>query len=467
MRLLLALLLITTSVSAEDAPSPRLAAPAGVWEGTLDVGVVQLRLSFTITPTDDGYTAAMVSLDQGAQSIAMDEFHISGDAVTIAYKRGQATFAGTLESRERLAGTWTQLGRAYPLNLTRVTVATEIRRPQLPKPPFPYSTVQLKFENQQAGVTLAGTLFLPAGKPVAAVVTVSGSGPQDRDETLFGHKPFLVLGDALARRGIAVLRYDDRGVGESTGKQQGATSTDFAGDALAALACVVAKTGLPVSKVGIVGHSEGGLIGPMLAADHPDALGFVVALAGPGVSGADILTEQSVTLLRSAGVAEKPLAARRAFGERVAQAARENKPAKFALAMVAAAVEAGKELTPAERDAAGIGPTGVLALLAALSDPWQKAFLTTDPADYLKRVNCPLLMLFGGKDIQVDAAINSRAAKLACPAAVVDTFPNLNHLFQPATTGALKEYGIIETTIDPAVLTRIGDWVLATTKDAK
>jgi hypothetical protein len=318
----------------------------------------------------------------------------------------------------------------------------------MPRPPFPYRAEDVSFANPVGGHKLAGTLTTPPGAgPVPAVVLVSGSGPQDRDESLMGHKPFLVLADHLTRRGVAVLRYDDRGVGKSGGRFDGATSADFATDAAAAVAFLRGRPGIDPKRVGICGHSEGGLIGPTVAAADRLTVGFLVLLAGPGLPGFEVIQTQARDILKADGKSDKEVDALLAL----------NRLSLGALMKpwvnprpVLAAVAGGLANPSADRWRPK--PPG---------DPWVRHFLAYDPRPTLALVRCPVLALIGGKDLQVAAKPNLEAIKSACPWADCRELPGLNHLFQPATTGSPAEYGKIETTFDPAALDAISAWVLA------
>jgi pimeloyl-ACP methyl ester carboxylesterase len=266
----------------------------GNWEGTLKAGPLELRLAFHVTKGKAGaFRATFDSLDQGATGLPVEEAKQDGKAVTFTLKSLSASFEGKLDEAEAtIAGTFKQAGAEFPLTLKRVDKVSMPRRPQTPKVPFPYREEAVRVENREGKATLAGTLTVPPGKgPFPAAILISGSGSQDRDETIFGHKPFLVLADALTRRGVAVLRVDDRGVGQSTGGVLDSTSEDMAGDVRAELAFLRSRPEIDPKRIGLIGHSEGGLIAPMVAAkDHEVA--FIVLLAGTALPGEEILYQQ-------------------------------------------------------------------------------------------------------------------------------------------------------------------------------
>jgi pimeloyl-ACP methyl ester carboxylesterase len=335
---------------------------------------------------------------------------------------------------------------------------TERPRPQTPQPPFPYASVNLRIPNAEAqDVTLAATLTKPETPgPHPVVVLVSGSGAQDRDETLFGHRPFLVIADALTRRGIAVVRYDDRGWAESTGDPNG-TTKDFASDALAVLRFVAARDDIDPKRVGIIGHSEGAMIAPMLAAAHPDEIAFIVMLAGPGVVGHELLSHQTELVMRLSTTDEKKVATDMAVYDRAYELI-ATKPPDVAKAAIAELWKKAKGDDPA-----------VDQLLQAADIEWMRFFLAYDPRPDLVKVRCPVLALFGGSDVQVDDEQNAPALTAAFKKgknkdATVLARPRLNHLFQRSETGNPEEYEKIEETFDQETLALIGDWILERVK---
>lgn len=334
------------------------------------------------------------------------------------------------------------------------------RRPQAPRPPFPYRSDEVAFENAAAKIRLAGTLTLPSGTgPFPTVLLVSGSGPQDRDETIFGHQPFLLIADALARRGIASLRCDDRGVAKSGGDFGTATTADFASDASAALAYLRSRPEVDGRALGILGHSEGGMVGPMVAADDP-ALGFLVLLAAPGIGGVDLLMLQKQRFLEASGV----------DAARVAQIVGASRKLYSELTHARDATEAqriARANIAGQPDARNVPAALIDGLVAEATSPWLLYYLGHDPAATLGRVRCPVLALYGAKDLQVPPAENApavRKALAANPDASVVVLPGFNHLFQTAGTGLMSEYAEIEETVAPAVLTTIGDWILERAK---
>lgn len=341
-------------------------------------------------------------------------------------------------------------------------------RPQNPKPPFPYAIEEVKIDNPAApGVTLAATLTIPAGDgPHPAVVLISGSGLQDRDETIAEHKPFWVIADHLSRNGIAVLRYDDRGFAESTGDGTVATLEDFATDAHAAIGWLAKHPKIDGDRVGLIGHSEGGVIAPLVASTHPKDVDFLVLLAGTGVDGSELVVHQLGLIMAASGASPEDI-------ERQQQAARAqhqallgaSDPAAAKAAVEAAIRDSIAALPAAEREAQGDIEATIALQIEALSSPWMRHFLAYDPIPALKRVKVPVLILFGDKDLQVDPEQNLAPMKAALAKnrrVDVVRFPGVNHLFQPAIKGTPAEYGVIEQTIAVEVLTRMTTWLQAT-----
>lgn len=448
-----------------------------VWVGTLDAGIQKLPLRFRIGKGADGrIDVRMDSLGQKAGGFRADRA-VDGEGWTIRVPSVKGEFAGRLGADGKLAGSWKQGGASLPLVLEQVTAEAaaaavpEKRRPQTPKPPFPYEVREAAFRNAADGVELAGTLTLPQGAgPWPAVVLVSGSGQQDRDETLMDHKPFLVLADALTRAGIAVLRYDDRGVGGSKGDPTKATSVDFSRDAEAAVDWLRQRSDIDPRRVGVVGHSEGGLIAAMLAARRTDLAGIVM-LAGTGVDGGRILVSQGELVLTSEGLGgAEQIRRSRVMQEAMVAAVRgaddTADPATLAAeAGVRIRAELADELAKAD-DAAKVQlDAAVIDGMGHLTSPWFRFFIRHDPASDLARVTCPVLALVGGKDVQVDPALNLPAIREALAAggnadATVEELPGLNHLFQTCTTGAVSEYDRIEETMSPAAIATVRDWLV-------
>jgi pimeloyl-ACP methyl ester carboxylesterase len=468
--------LLTLGRLLTAAPEPP-AKPAptgieGIWEGPLKVGPIELRLALRITKADDGKLAAKLdSIDQGARDISCPEVEFAERKLTVGIPLIKARYAGTLaDDGQSVKGSWDQAGQAFPLELKRVEKVSTPNRPQHPKPPFPYRVEEVTFTNPAAGgITLAGTLTLPRGDgPFPAVALITGSGAQDRDETIFGHKPFLVLADHLTRRGVAVLRYDDRGVGKSGGKATGATSADFATDAHAAVAFLRGRPEIDPKRVGLAGHSEGGIIAPMVAADHPGDVAFLVLLAGTGLPGNEVMARQLEDIARTGGDSAAKVALLVRFQKALVAAAAKGRTAEERKESVLAAAKAFEAvLTDDEKKLVHPDESGEKVAKASadrLTDPWMHYFLNHDPRPALRKVTCPVLAVNGENDLQVAHGPNLAAIAAALKEGgnarvTVKMFPGLNHLFQHSKTGRIAEYGQIEETFAPEALTFLGDWL--------
>jgi hypothetical protein len=443
--------------AASEAAKPT--APSdidGAWQGALDAGALKLRAVFKIVNTQEGLTAQLQSPDQSPAWVTASSVTRKDSVLTITL-RGIGEFEGKISADlNTIDGAFTQMGNPMPLVLKRVKdqAALEPRRPQNPVKPYPYREEDATYANKDAGNTLAATLTIPPGKgPFPAVLLIVGSGPHDRDETVFGHKPFLVLSDYLTRKGIVVLRADKRGIGKSTGDLAIATTADFASDVEAGVAYLKSRPEVDSHKIGLIGHSEGGIIAPMVAARNPD-VAFIVLMAGSGVPGDQIIVEQ-LRLIEQAGGASKEKIAKDVANEQELLALVEKEKDDAVL---------DKELH--EKLAAdGMPDVQMGGQIKAMSSPWYRYFLTYDPATALRKVACPVLAINGAKDLQVPPALNLSAIRKALEEGgnkhfEVDELPGLNHLFQTAKTGAPGEYGEIEETISPAALDKIATWVL-------
>jgi pimeloyl-ACP methyl ester carboxylesterase len=435
----------------------------GIWEGELAVGAVELRLVFHLRARPDGAIGgAMDSPDQGATGLAVTRVdYLGDDRVRIAVGSVFASFEAAPDERGALTGTFRQGQVSLPMSLDRVEAPTVRPRPQAPEPPFPYRQEDVTYENAQDGVTLAGTLTLPEGDgPFPAAILITGSGAQDRDETIFEHRPFLVIADHLTRAGIAVLRVDDRGVGGSSAGSTSATTANFAGDVRAGLAFLRARPEIAPRRIGLIGHSEGGIIAPMVAADDHD-VAFIVLLAGTGLPGEQILYLQAELLSRASGATEDVIAANRRTQEKLFAILEDDDLApEEARRRMTAVLEADENLPQGEE-----GQGFVSSQLAMLETPWLRYFIMHDPAPVLERVRCPVLALNGTLDLQVPwrenlEAIGDALARGGNRDVTAKPLPGLNHLFQHAETGLVNEYGEIEETFSPEVLELMTAWIL-------
>ncbi len=454
-----------------DAPAGKKpAANEQIWEGKLNIAPgIGLRLVVHIfTGKDGALTATFESPDQGAQALKIDIVTLDKTSLKFSMKSIKGEFSGKLnDDGDEAVGTWTQNARPFPLTLKKTNRVVELRRPQTPKPPFPYKTEDVNYANKAGGVTLAGTLTLPAGKgPFPAALLISGSGAQDRDETIFAHKPFAVLADTLSRRGIAVLRVDDRGVGGSTGSTSKSTSEDFAGDVLAGVEFLKARTEIDPKHIGLIGHSEGGIIAPIVAGRSQD-VAFIVLMAGTGLTGEQILYLQGRLMAEAMGASKKTIEDQRTVQEKLFAVLKAEPDPKTASAkMRALAKKLNEELSDDVKKDGSPAEALPEAQLKMIESPWFRYFLTYDPVPALAKVKCPVLALNGEKDLQVPPKENLDEIENALKAVGNDhvtakILPRLNHLFQTANNGNITEYGEIEETIAPSALQLIGDWIAA------
>lgn len=426
----------------------------GIWEGMLEVQSVQLPIRFNLFSSGDTLSCTMDSPSQGVSGIET-WVTIKENTLTVKVPNLRITYQATLIG-DVLQGTFTQNGFSIPLTLDRQENPSRPRRPQTPLPPYPYETEEVSILSHDTALPakLAGTLSYPIGykkgvRVKQVVLLVSGSGLQDRDETVMEHRPFAVIADYLARHGIASLRYDDRGFGASTGEAEQATTKDFAADASAAIEYLHQTN--QFEQIGVLGHSEGGTIAFMLAAQGK--ADFIISLAGSAISGKDVLLFQNRILLESQGVPEQMI--------------KQYLSALDSLLRIASTTELRSEALVSEaltRSGAKL-PLGLLINLKAVADqitPWLLFFCSYDPADDIAQTHCPVLVLNGTLDQQVDATLHLQAIEQHLPPQtprLIEPMTGLNHLFQHATTGHVDEYYQIEETCAPEMLQRVVHWL--------
>ncbi|MDY0288257.1 MAG: alpha/beta hydrolase [Sphaerochaeta sp.] len=458
--LLTALLAGCTGLKGELAVSPvseETLDLGGYWEGTLTITPAnELTLGFSISVAEDGLYQAMLQIPtQGLRDFPVSSVTFGQDVLTIGIEPLHASFSGTYDGQTgQIVGTFVQMGQSLPLVLLKGEQKRNVR-PQDPQKPYPYISEDITFSQAPEGFLLAGTITRPQGEgPFPAVVLISGSGSQNRDGELMGHRPFLVLADALTRSGIVVLRYDDRGFVLSQGDASTATSLDFADDAESAVDHLETLAYVDADAIGIIGHSEGAIIGPIVAQRRPD-VSFLVLMAGPGVDGVAVLEDQTAAILRAQ---QAPEAA-------IEQVVRSN------LAIYATVLDETR--TMQERKSSvlqtllSLGMTSgqAQAQIPALFSLWYMTFLALDPSTYLQELDIPVMILNGTKDTQVSASLHVPAIEAALLSGgnsryTTKVYEGLNHLFQPALTGSPDEYATIETTIDPQVLDDISSWIV-------
>jgi uncharacterized protein len=448
------------AASAGSKPANAVAGVEGVWQGVIETSGLRFRVQLHVTHDDKNeLLAALDSIDQGVRGLPATHVTEKDAAFHFEIPAVSGSYDGTLnDAKDAISGTWTQSGAEQKLDLKRSEQVFELRRPQNPVKPYPYLEEEVIFPNAKAGVSLAGTLTIPPGSGTfPAAVLICGSGPHDRDESLAGHRPFLVLADFLTRKGVAVLRYDKRGNGKSNGNYAEATSEDFAADVSAAIAYLKTRKEIDGLKIGLIGHSEGGILAPMVAA-HSSDVRWIVLLAGPGVKGESILLEQSQLISRAAGLGESQIARSLDFDRKTYALVRQEKDR--------AALESKLNAMVQSSDLAGSMPLPALkAQIQTMASPWFRFFLDYDPLPALQAIKCPVLALNGEKDLQVPPKDNLPAIRKALESSgskdfQVSELPGLNHLFQHCQTGSPTEYGAIEETMAPEALNAISVWAL-------
>ena len=446
------------------------------WTGTVELPG-EMKLDFSVELSKDAGTITIPL--QHAKDLPLTGVEVTAKSLKFGVASAGAEWElAVADDGKTATGVLKQAGAEFKTTMKVLaageTVAKELARPQEPKPPFPYEATEVAFENAAAHAKLAGTLTAPKGDgPFPCVVMITGSGPQDRDEALLGHRPFLVIADHLTRHGVAVLRYDDRGVAKSTGTFDGATSDDFSADALAAVEFLKTRKEIDPKRIGILGHSEGGLIAPMCAAKSKD-VAFLVLLAGTGIRGVDLMPIQAKLVAVATGTAgpEAELQAKDTadvLGMIVAGKSDAEVRERIHVA-VARAIEANPERKglSADERAKKVEQATEMESKQVL-DPWFRRFLALDPKEALRKTTCPVLALNGSLDVQVPPKENLPAIEAALKEGgnkdvTIVELPGLNHLFQTCKTGGPTEYAEIEETISPKALDTMTSWIRKRTK---
>jgi fermentation-respiration switch protein FrsA (DUF1100 family) len=441
----------------------------GQWNGILKVPGIQLRVVFNISKTDSGYSSTMDSPDQGAKGIPVTTTNFENKALKLAVSNAKIEYEGVLGDDGIIVGNFKQAGQSFPMNLSKEKLEKEkLVRSQEPIKPFSYNSEDITFENKKAGIVLAGTLTLPKKEGTfPVVVLISGSGPQNRDEELLGHKPFLVIADYLTKNGIAVLRFDDRGTASSKGDFKTATTLDFSTDVQAAIEYLKTRKDINKNKIGLIGHSEGGIIAPMVASKSKD-VAFIVLLAGPGIKGDQLLLLQQSLIAKGNGVSETEIQKSKDLNKKAFEIVNKyTNDDELQIQMTNYITEISKDdpnkpENMSEKDFINLQITKILS-------PWMIYFLRYDPSIALEKVKCPVLAINGEKDVQVPPKENLEAIKKALlkggnKKITAKELPSLNHLFQECKTGLPSEYATIEQTFSPTALTEILHWIKIETK---
>lgn len=431
----------------------------GQWNGQIKLQGIQLRIVFNITKTGEAYSSTMTSPEQSPKPVAFTNTIFENNILTLEMPTYKIKFIGEWKDN-KLVGDFEQSSNKFPLELSREPIEKEqMKRPQEPKKPYPYRSEDITFENKEAKVTLAGTLTMPSvGNNFPVVVLITGSGPQNRDEELLGHKPFLFIADYLTKNGIAVLRYDDRGTGKSTGDFKTSTSADFEKDAQAAVDYLHTRAEINKQKIGLMGHSEGGEIAPMLASKNKE-IKFIVLLAGPGMSGSKLMLLQEEKIAKASGVSESDIQKTQQINSDVfdiVMKERDMSKMKIQIKNYLNSVKDFPEGTNADE-------YGKL-VIQQVATPWMKYFLALDPGQFLQKVKCFVLVVNGAMDLQVPSKENLKAIQAVLEKngnkkVTVKEYPNLNHLFQECKTGLPDEYATIEQTFSEDVIRDVLAWI--------
>jgi pimeloyl-ACP methyl ester carboxylesterase len=460
-KIVVSLILILTLVGANSQDI------SGTWLGAIKIQGVELRLVFSIVKSEMGYVSTMDSPDQGVIGIPVKSTQFLHDTLIFKLDDIGIVYTGVFENENTCNGIFKQRNQSFELVLAKSNSKSALTpKTQEPAPPFPYETETITFYNARDNISLAGTFTFPkTGKNFPTVVLISGSGPQNRDEELLGHKPFFVLADYLSRKGIAVLRFDDRGTAESEGNFQMATSLDFSHDVEAALAYLKTRNEVNVNQLGLIGHSEGGLIAPMVAANHPEVR-FMVLLAGPGMQGYKLLNRQQELIAKASGFSpielENALKINRKAMELVVASATPMEAAQKLNEYLPGVIqEISQSLKPGNIDDGEY----INQQISQLTSPWMMYFLKYNPIPVLEKTRCAVLALNGAKDLQVPASENLLAIEQALMRAnnkdyTIKELPGLNHLFQHCETGLPMEYAGISETFSTEAMQIISDWIL-------
>ncbi|BDD05530.1 alpha/beta hydrolase family protein [Aureibacter tunicatorum] len=440
---------------------------SGSWNGSIEYLGSNLTIVFNIQKTDSAYISTMDSPDQGIYGIKVDSTSFENSILKIKSIALGFKYNGMLTKTGTIDGTYLEMSQSFPLTLTKGKAnKKEIVRFQEPQQPYPYYTEEVEFENAKDNVTLAGTLTLPqkTGKyPI--VILISGSGPQNRDEEILGHKPFLVLADHLTRQGIGVLRYDDRGVYQSTGDFPSSTSADFSTDVESAVKYLKKRKEVNKKQIGLIGHSEGGLIAPMVAARSKD-INYIVLMAGPGMPGDELMIHREELILKKTGLDEHSISESIKQRKEIYDAIIKANDLKSLEITLTRIYNKRFEISP-EPLPEGMTKEDYIASKAKIwANPWMSYFIKYDPSENLKKVKCPVLAVNGEKDVQVPSEKNLKEIKTHIESGgnykvTVEEFPNLNHLFQNCETGFPDEYSQIEETFSPIALDKISTWILS------
>ncbi len=460
---LLSTFIIASSVNAQSKFT-------GYWKGTLNIGQ-EIDIVYTIQEKDGELSASLDIPAQGAKGIQCSGVITDGNNITIEMKMVNGSYEGLLVGSDNIEGKWNQNGMNLPLKLERFDGDLELVRPQTPKPPYSYNSEDVIYYNKDKSIQYGATITTPKdGKQHPAVILISGSGQQNRDSELFGHKPFAVLADHLTKNGYVVLRVDDRGIGETTGDLKNATSADFATDVLNGVTYLKTRKEVETEKIGLLGHSEGGVIAP-LAANQSDDIDFIILAAAPGVQVVQLMTEQNVATLQKAGLNEGTANAYGVLYNGIMYQLAEAESKEIAEQKINEVIDNWKLHTDKQVVAFTTGITDEASqekfaaeFIKLYDNAWMQYFISYDPLPVLKNLDCKVLALNGTNDIQVLSKSNLEGIEFALKQSNATTYKivevdGANHLFQNCDKCTVAEYGQLEQTIMPEVLDIITNWL--------
>ena len=459
---LIIILLFAATLSSQDI--------SGKWFGKISVMGTEFHMIFDFKSVNSTFIGTMDIPQQNAKGIPLSSVTFKDNTLVFNFEQAKFSYSGKLNDSNEFEGIFSQNGQNLPLKLSRTqTEIKKVKRPQEPKPPFDYDIEEVTFVNEKDKITLGGTFTSPKSENYPVVILISGSGQQDRNSEILGHKPFWVIAEYLTKNGIGVLRIDDRGVGQSGGDPISSTTHDFATDIESAVQYIKTKKGVNLKKIGLIGHSEGGMIAPIVASKDKN-INFIVLLAAPGIPCDELLMQQTYLIAKVNGASEIEIAEAQKTNKQIYDLAKSNKieeELKLDLANVF------RNLFTNEPSFNNLSETEQNQLIRqqieGVSYPWFRNFLRFKPEEYLQKVKCPVLVLNGENDLQVPPKPNMNGIKNALDKSgnknvTLKEYQKLNHLFQESETGSNEEYGAIEQTFSPTVLTDIKDWILEQTK---
>jgi pimeloyl-ACP methyl ester carboxylesterase len=442
----------------------------GMWEGKLKAGA-DIRMIFHVAKDDAGYTAALDCPDQGLKGVKASTLRIVNDSIYLEIAQFQAKYSGKLQGSSEISGVFYQ-GMSLPLNLKKIEKIEAIVRAQTPVEPFPYRSENLLYTNKDKSITYGATITIPNGKGTfPAALMLTGSGQQNRDEEILGHKPFAVIADHLTRNGFIVLRVDDRGMGQTTGDVKSSTTLDFANDAIVSLNYLMNRQEVDKGKVGLIGHSEGGMIAQIIASERSD-LDFVIMLAAPGDKIIKLMCDQNEAVLTKAGLPEEYVKAYSSLYNSIMLSV-INSTNESLSENIKQDVDNWIQKTPNQIVLATTGikdelskSNFVQAFAKQTSSAWFKYFLSYDPSTSIKKIKAKVLAVNGSQDVQVISKSNLKAIESALKESKSKIFDvkelnGLNHLFQECKSCTVNEYGQLEQTISPTLLKTITEWLNA------